>query len=97
MIPTLFGLLTLALGAWLLRRNDPLVITCWMLVLGLFNASAAASGVGSSIPPARFFLFILLISVFLAVRNRASLIGEAVVANVPLLLFCAYGFIGAFI
>lgn len=97
MIPTLFGLLTLALGAWLLRRNDPLVITCWMLVLGLFNASAAASGGGSSIPPARFFLFILLISVFFAVRNRASLIGEAVVANVPLLLFCAYGFIGAFI
>lgn len=97
MIPTLFGLLTLALGAWLLRRNDALVITCWMLALGLFNASAAAIGGGSSIPPARFFLFILLISVFLAVRNRASLIGEAVVANAPLLLFCAYGFLGAFI
>lgn len=96
MIPTFFGLLTLLLGAWLLRRNDPLVITCWMLVLGLFNASAAAIGGGSSIPPARFFLFILLVSVFLAVRNRASLIGEAVVANAPLLLFCAYGFIGAF-
>lgn len=97
MIPTLFGLLTLALGAWLLRRNDPLVITCWMLILGLFNASAAAIGGGSSIPPARFFLLILLVSVFLAVRNRASLISEAVVANAPLLLFCAYGFIGAFL
>jgi hypothetical protein len=96
-IPTLFGLLTLALGAWLLRRNDPLVITCWMLILGLFNASAAAIGGGSSIPPARFFLFILVFSVFLNVRDRASVVSEAAIANAPLLFFCAYGFIGAFI
>jgi hypothetical protein len=100
MIPTYFGVITLILGAWLLRRNDPLVIVCWMLGLGLFAASAAlvlpALG-SSSIPPAKMFLGFALLSVLIHVHNRATVLNEAVVANAPLVLFCIYGFIGALI
>lgn len=100
MIPTYFGVIVFLIGAWLLRRNDPLVMVCWMLGFGLFPASAAlvlpALG-GSSIPPAKLFLGFVLLSVLIHVHSRARLLNEGMVANAPLLLFSIYGFIGAFI
>ena len=100
MIPTYFGVLVLILGAWLMRRNDPLIMICWMLGFGLFSASAALvlTALGSSsIPPARLFLGFALLSVILHTRNRATLLNEAMVANAPLIIFCIYGFISALI
>lgn len=100
MIPTYFGVLVLIIGAWLMRRNDPLVMVCWMLGFGLFSASAALvlTALGSSsIPPARLFLGFTLLSVILHIRNRATVLNEAVAANAPLIIFCIYGFISALI
>lgn len=100
MIPTYFGVIVLLVGAWLLRRNDPLVSVCWMLGFGLFPASAALvlPMLGnSSIPPSKLFLGFVMLSVLLRIRNRASLLNESLVANAPLILFSTYGFISAFI
>lgn len=100
MIPTYFGVLVFVIGAWLMRRNDPLVMVCWMMGFGLFSASAALvlTALGSSsIPPARLFLGFTLLSVILHIRNRATLLNEAIVANAPLIIFCIYGFISALI
>lgn len=100
MIPTYFGVLVLIIGAWLMRRNDPLILLCWMMGFGLFSASAALvlTALGSSsIPPARMFLGFVLLSVILHIRNRATLLNEAIVAHTPLIIFCIYGFISALI
>jgi hypothetical protein len=100
MIPTYFGFIGLLVGIWLLRRGAPLALLCAMLAFGLFEASAAIilPVLGdSSIPPARLMLGFLLLSMVPRLRDRASLLGEAVIANAALIVFCAYGLVGAFL
>lgn len=100
MIPTVFGIFTAALGLWLLRLGNPLLLVCGMVGLILLGASAAlvlpALG-GSSIPPARLMLLFLAVGTFMQLRTRASLAREAFIANGALILFCAYGLISALI
>lgn len=98
MIPTIHGLITCAIGFWLLYRGNLLGLFCAMLVLGLFEASAAVflpALSNSSIPPARIMLLFLLMAVLKQVWTRGSLLSEAIVANASLIVFALYGMIGA--
>lgn len=100
MIPTFFTPIVLLIGIWLLRQGSPLKLLCAMLAFGLFEASAAMILPVlsySSIPPARVLLLFLLMSLILKLAERAALLREAVVANASLIIFCAYGAIGAFL
>jgi len=97
--PTLIGLITLAIGLWLLVRGTPLQLLCAMLAMGLFESSAAIilpALSGSSIPPPRLMLAFLVIAALRAVLNRASLLREGVASNAAILIFAAYGVISAF-
>jgi hypothetical protein len=100
MIPTLFGLLTIVVGVWLLLRGTPLQMLCAMLVMGLFESSAAIilpSLSGSSIPPPRFALVFLLLATLQHIQTRSSLLREAIGANLALVVFSIYGFISSLI
>lgn len=100
MIPSYIGLIELILGAWLLYRRDPQLTLAVMLGLGLFEASAALllpALSDSSIPPARLMLGFLLIQSLGIVWRRAKVGQESLAANLWLLIFCAYGFVAAFI
>ncbi|MFA7595144.1 MAG: glycoside hydrolase [Novosphingobium sp.] len=99
MIPTFIGLVTVAIGIWLLLRGTPLQLLCAMLAMGLFEASAAViltALSGSSIPPPRFALGFLALAVIQQIQTRSSLLREAVGANLAFVTFAAYGLISAF-
>ncbi len=100
MIPTFIGLVTVAIGVWLLLRGTPLQLLCTMLAMGLFEASAAVilpALSGSSIPPPRFALGFLALAIIQQLQTRSSLLREAVGANLAFVTFAAYGMIGAFL
>lgn len=99
MIPTLHGLITLLIGFWVLRRGTPLSLLCIMLIMGIFESSAALvlpMLSSSSIPPPRLMLMFLVIALAPAIFKRVSLLREAAGANASMLVFTFYGLIGAF-
>lgn len=99
MIPTLFGLVTCAIGLWLYWRGTAMHLLCGMLALGLFESSAAIvlpALSGSSVPPPRLMLVFLLAKVAKELRGRRSLLVETLSANAALLIFAAYGVLSAF-
>lgn len=100
MTPTLIGVATILLGGWLLLRRGPMALLCAVLAFGLFDGSAAiilTSLGGSSIPPGRIMLGFLILSCIGLIRNDAALFRQAIADNGWLVIFCLYGFIGAFL
>lgn len=100
MIPTLHGIVTLALGLLLWHRGQLLLAVCTVLALGLFESSAALvlpALSGSSIPPARLMLGFVLVIALSRLYFRAPLFREVVSTNAALIVFCLYGLIGAFL
>ncbi|WP_225009182.1 O-antigen ligase family protein [Novosphingobium percolationis] len=98
MIPTIHGLITIAIGIWLLTRGGILPVLLGALAAGVFDASAAlqlpALG-GSTVPPSRVMLAFLLIAVFRAVGQRTGLLADALRNNGLLLLYATWGLVAA--
>lgn len=100
MIPTLIGFVTLLVGSLLLLRRSLMGMLCAVLALGILEGSAGIilTSLGySSIPPARLMLGFLLVGCFLIFKDDADRLRRAITDNGWLVVFCLYGFVGAFL
>ncbi|HVK42831.1 MAG TPA: hypothetical protein VM471_10160 [Phenylobacterium sp.] len=100
MIPTLFGLISIAIGLALLVRGTSLDLLRFMMFSTLFSGSAAivmtALG-GSSISPAHLALVFLVGRILLPGSGEYARIGTALSSNAFLVIYALYGAASAFI
>ncbi len=100
MIPTVFGLISIAVGFALLMRGTSLDLLRFMMLSTLFSGSAAiimtALG-GSSISPAHLALVFLVARILLPGSGEYARIPTALSANVFLVIYALYGAVTAFI
>lgn len=100
MIVTIFGVIVVFLGSYLLVRRSPMSSLVLVTMLTLMGGSAAViltSLGGSSIPPASVALGFFMLSVCAPGRTRLQLVPQAVRENMYLVAFSAYGFFAAMI
>lgn len=94
MVPTVFGLISVAIGLLLLVRGTALDLLRFMLLSTLFSGSAAivmtALG-GAAISPAHLALGFLIARVLLPGSGEYAQIGPAIRVNVFLVIYALYG------
>ena len=97
---TLFGVLTLAISFWLMLRRTALEQFTFVILTFVFGGAAAinlpALG-GSSIRPSLLAFILLFVRLILTPSGELSAVLRAGRKNLPLIVFCAYGILGAFI
>lgn len=100
MVPTIFGVLLIAVGIALLMRGSVVAMFVVVIVSSLLGGSAAfilpALG-GSSVPPVNIALLLLVMRIALPGSGQGDLVGAALRENLPLAVFVLYGFIMAFV
>lgn len=100
MIPTIFGVLVIAIGTILLVSGSASAMLAFVMLTTLMGGSAAialpALG-GSTIPPAHLALLFLALRVILPSPGHWSLLLRGMVDNIFLIVFALYGSIGAWI
>ncbi len=100
MIPTVFGVILIVVGMWLLVRGSVVAMFVVVVVSSLFGGSAAfllpALG-GSSVPPVNIALLFLVARVVLPGSGQGALVRAALADNLPLVVFVLYGVVMALI
>ncbi|HEY9233867.1 MAG TPA: hypothetical protein VIP08_02435 [Phenylobacterium sp.] len=100
MVPTVFGLISIAIGLLLLVRGTSLDLLRFMLLSTLFSGSAAilmpALG-GAAISPAHLVLAFLLARILAPGSREYAHIAPAVTLNLFLVIYALYGFLSAFL
>jgi hypothetical protein len=97
---TIFGLLVLVVGSWLLLRGSMLDLLSFVMLMSLMNGSAAfvLTGLGgSTVPPAAASLPFLLLRCLLPDHARSPVLASALRANFLLIAFAIYGAISAYL
>lgn len=99
MIPTLIGAAVALVGLLLLMRGSVAAMMAMLIICTLMPGSAAialpALG-GSTIPPVQFALLFVLVRLFVG-EPRFDILREAIVLNLALLAYVAYGVVIAMI
>lgn len=97
---TIFGVLVLAIGLFLLLRASLMAMMLFVLGVTLLGGSAAISlpslG-GSTIPPAHLAIVFLVLRVLLSGRDGQKALARSANANLMLVFFVLYGVVGAMI
>lgn len=97
---TLFGVVTILISLWLMLRASALAQFTFVIITFVFGGAAAinlpALG-GSSIRPSLLAFILLFGRLILTPSGELSAILRAVRKNLPLIVFCAYGILGALI
>lgn len=100
MTPTLFGVLTAALGLLLLWRGSTVAMLQTVMALSLMGGSAAIvlTGLGgSTVQPAILALAFLVVRCLAPQPGQGYRLAQGMRDLAPLILFALYGAIGAFI
>ncbi|MGV3510871.1 MAG: hypothetical protein ACO1OX_02590 [Novosphingobium sp.] len=97
---TIFGVLVIGTGLFLLWRASLMAMMLFVLGVTLLGGSAAVSlpslG-GSTIPPAHFAIVFLILRVLLSGTDGKKALARSVEANLMLVFFVLYGVVGAMI
>lgn len=97
---TIFGVIVMVVGLYLLANGSMVAMLGFVMVTTLFGGSAALSlpalG-GSSIPPANLALLFMLARAVLPGPQQAERFGTGISSNIFLIIFTLYGSISAWI
>lgn len=100
MVLTLFGVVTAAIGLLLLMFKRPIRDFLYVLLVCAVFGSAEAVALpmlgGASLAVPYFFVFFVILRMMLVAFKNAPLLGEAVSANIWMVLFAIYGLVAAF-
>ncbi|QYE35060.1 hypothetical protein KZX46_20475 [Polymorphobacter sp. PAMC 29334] len=100
MVPTIFGVILIAVGIALFLRASVVAMFVVVIVSSLFGGSAAfilpALG-GSSVPPVNIALLFLILRIVVPGSGQSDLAGDSLRENLPLAVFVLYGFVMAFV
>jgi len=99
-VPTLFGLISIAVGLLLLVRGTSLDLLRFMMISTLFSGSSAITMTalgGSAISPAHLALAFLIARILLPGSGEYSRIAPAVSVNGFLVFYALYGAVTAFV
>lgn len=98
MTVTVFGVLVMIVGGWLLARGTVVAMLLFVMAMSLMSGAGAfvltALG-GSTVPPASAAAVFLLLRCLLPARGREPVVGEAIRANAMLAAFAIYGALSA--
>lgn len=101
MTVTIFGVLVIVVGGWLLVRGTVLAMLLFVMTMSLLSGSAAfvlTGGLGgSSVPPASAALVFLVLRCLIPEDRGDPAKGDAVRSNVMLIAFAVYGALTAYI
>lgn len=99
MIPTVYGLIVLAIGGYLMTRPSVWMLSFFVITTLFGGASAVdlpALG-GSSVQPSLLVLVLLGIRIVLSRPLSLRGLGESIRSNLMLVTYCVYGAITAFL
>ncbi len=97
---TLFGVLVIVTGSWLLLRGSIVAMLIFVMICSLMSGAAALapSGLnGSTVPPAATAMPFLILRCLLPGTGTARVVGQAIRATIWLGFFALYGALTAYV